>query len=324
MYGDCKEVSEENDEKISQMDKADHSTQKPDESIMLEVHNFSEEDVLSVVDRQFNDIVKLEKEVSDALKKAEEAKKSADEISSEKVRLFRKHKDNIEHLQDAVSGIGDALVSSAEASKMLFEYMTRLTKATSYLFRIGIENIAATECVFRQLEAKLKGSAPEELSAMAKQELLSVIMRLKQHQSMMAKQEKLSSSVREIKANDKRQDEAINKIEEIDKQQERKIGENAERIGENSDRITVHQKELENQKIRDEELEQQLAKNAQDDLEQDEKLNFLSKQLDDANKKITELEEKLTALKINKWKIILCVGVSISLLLDLLQLLGIL
>lgn len=361
----------------------------------------TEQQLPAIISSQYNSIVELEDTVVKSIQLAKDAESSARRASEFTVHWYGGRKEAIELLQDASEYSSKALTSLADAQKKSFEYQTKLTEITKFLFGLGVSSIAMNRCVVRELELKLKGASNEDISDLAKQELKNVILQLKAQESIMQKQEFLTGKVKEHAGQLKEIDKQLEDIEEAgeeqdkliaigvekDKEHDKKILENAqdidelekqdeeqdkliavgikkdeehdERISENAQdidelqrqgeeqdkKIEEHERAIFEQQEKDEEHDKLIAvgvnkdkehdvkisENAQDidelecqNKEQDEKINSLLQQLSAANQKIAELEERLTDFKINKWKIILSISVSASLLLNLLQLFGIL
>ncbi|WP_132470456.1 hypothetical protein [Novosphingobium sp. ST904] len=83
------------------------------------------------------------------------------------------------------------------AQKISFDFQARLAEVTKYLFKLGVGNIAATRIVVRELEMRLHGASDEELSDLARQEVLSVIRQLKEQEDLLWKQKKMNEVLRE-------------------------------------------------------------------------------------------------------------------------------
>jgi DNA-binding ferritin-like protein (Dps family) len=143
--------------------------------------------------KKLNELAKTVKKALDAAKKAEDA---ADKVQDRTVTFWGGRKEAIEELQTASVSIADSVASNAEAQKVSFEFQTKLAEITKYLFGLGVSNIASNRIVVRELELRLNGASKEELSELARQEMLMVIKQLKDQEDILIKQEELAKNVK--------------------------------------------------------------------------------------------------------------------------------
>jgi chromosome segregation ATPase len=169
-----------------------------------------------------------------------------------------------------------------DVQKLTLEYQEKITQITQYLFGLGVSNIAANRSVVRQLELKLKGASKEELSELARQELLNVVKQLKAQEDIMEKQSKLSSKVHD---HDKRI-----------KEQEKKGFDLGDRIDEAEDSIKRNDtKHSEHEARQDQKLKKHdelLAKHERKDVEHDDLLDKGKKKDEDQDRRLAEQVEK--------------------------------
>ncbi|WP_454693188.1 hypothetical protein [Achromobacter aegrifaciens] len=136
------------------------------------------------------------KKALEAAAKAEERAKMAREMSAGRGFFTDKKRDAIEGLQEAGVELAGAVQLGTQAQKLSFEFQTRLAEITKYLFTLGVGNIAANRTVVRELEMRLRGASEEELSELARQEVMSVIRQLKEQEDLLRKQEKMKEAIR--------------------------------------------------------------------------------------------------------------------------------
>ncbi|RRS04064.1 hypothetical protein EIP75_11795 [Aquabacterium soli] len=140
---------------------------------------------------KLNELDGLVKAALEGAKAAENEARKAKELSAGR-GIFTDHKRAaIEGLQKAGEKLAEAVQSGAKAQKTAFDFQTRLAEITKYLFSLGVGNVAANRVVVRELEARLRGASEEELSELAHQEILAVVMQLKEQEDLLNKQEEL-------------------------------------------------------------------------------------------------------------------------------------
>ncbi len=167
----------------------------PDEIIKSGVSGFNEKDLPDMIQEQIKELNELEKSVNEAIHAADEAKNSA--ISAKyKSAGFGKKKIAIEELQSAGVDLAEAVQSGAEAQKISFEFQTKLAQISKYLFGLGVSNIASNRFVVRELEMRLKGASQEELSELARQELMTVVKQLKEQEDIHRKLENIFKTIK--------------------------------------------------------------------------------------------------------------------------------
>ena len=168
----------------------------------LPQQNISIEQLPTIIGNTFKHISEVDRKISNAVSRAEEAKKLADEASQKNAGwsfFGSDKKEAIEALQSATVSQANALSDSVDANKELFNNQKRMSEALRYLFGLGVANMAANRTVVRELELKLKNASQEELSELARQEITNVILQLRAQEDMQYKLENHDRILREHK-----------------------------------------------------------------------------------------------------------------------------
>ena len=164
--------------------------------------NISIEQLPTIIGDTYKNITEVDRKISNAVSKAEEAKALAD-IASKKEAGWSffggDKKEAIEALQSAAISQANALSDSVDANKQLFENQKKMSDALRYLFGLGVANMAANRTVVRELELKLQNASKEELSELARQEITNVILQLRAQEDMQYKLENHDRILREHK-----------------------------------------------------------------------------------------------------------------------------
>ena len=164
--------------------------------------NISIEQLPTIIGDTYKNITEVDRKISNAVSKADEAKTLAD-IASKKEAGWSffggDKKEAIEALQSAAISQANALSDSVDANKQLFENQKKMSDALRYLFGLGVANMAANRTVVQELELKLQNASKEELSELARQEITNVILQLRAQEDMQYKLEKHNRILREHK-----------------------------------------------------------------------------------------------------------------------------
>lgn len=158
----------------------------------LPQQKISIEQLPAIIGNTFKHISEVDRKISNAVSRAEEAKKLADEASQKNAGwsfFGSDKKEAIEALQSATVSQANALSDSVDANKELFNNQKKMSEALRYLFGLGVANMAANRTVVRELELKLKNASQEELSELARQEITNVILQLRAQEDMQYKLE---------------------------------------------------------------------------------------------------------------------------------------
>ena len=168
----------------------------------LPQQNISIEQLPTIIGNTFKHISEVDRKISNAVSRAEEAKKLADEASQKNAGwsfFGSDKKEAIEALQSATVLQANALSDSVDANKELFNNQKKMSEALRYLFGLGVANMAANRTVVRELELKLKNASQEELSELARQEITNIILQLRAQEDMQYKLENHDRILREHK-----------------------------------------------------------------------------------------------------------------------------
>ena len=176
------------------------------------------------------EISDLEKEV---INSEESAKKAMQYVNDEMTRYEKKGKifihrsgntkDIVGDTQEAVEKLADAQQVSVSALKKSFEFQKRLAEVSKNLFELGCANITMNRTVVLAIEAKLNGASKEQISELARQEMMNVVRQLKQQEDIFKKQESLTSKVKDNVSR-------LNEKDILDRQQSETIQQNAKDI----------------------------------------------------------------------------------------------
>ena len=168
----------------------------------LPQQKISIEQLPTIIGNTFKHISEVDRKISNAVSRAEEAKQLADEASQKNAGwsfFGSDKKEAIEALQSAAKSQANALSDSVDANKELFNNQKKMSEALRYLFGLGVANMAANRTVVRELELKLKNASQEELSELARQEITNVILQLRAQEDMQYKLENHDRILREHK-----------------------------------------------------------------------------------------------------------------------------
>lgn len=165
-------------------------------------------DSICLIDKEYQDTLKLVKESEKRAQKAKEAANKASNLSAG----FGKKRKAIEALQNAQKENSLANEANSQAIYKIAELQQRLCDAIKALLSLNVRNLAASRSVYRQLELKLKGASEQELSDLAKEEIQKVMTELKKQQDMMLRQEKMSEEINKQNIKIQQQDEEIEKL----------------------------------------------------------------------------------------------------------------
>jgi len=161
----------------------------------VEAIPFDEKHLPGLLTGQVSKLNELAASVTKAIKAAESAKSAADNAATRSAGMFQK-KLAIEELQKASLDIAGAVIDGAEAQKVSFEFQHKLAEISKFMFELGVSNIAANRMVVRELELKLNGASKQQLSDLARQELIGVVKQLRDQEDIMVRQERTASTLR--------------------------------------------------------------------------------------------------------------------------------
>lgn len=157
-------------------------------------------DLPGLISNQVEKLNELNSSVKKAMNAAEGAEESALE-ASKKSAGFGKKKVAIEELQSASVDLAKAVQLGAKAQKTSFEFQKKLAEISKYLFGLGVSNVTNNRMVVRELEKRLQGASEEEISELAQQELMQVLLQLKGQEDILRKLEYHTSNIQQLKGN---------------------------------------------------------------------------------------------------------------------------
>ena len=265
------------------------------ETVLVELNV---KEVPDIIHKKFSSLDELKLNVKKACKKAEEAKKSADEAKKHSVGLFQK-KGAIEALQTVTSDLAEAQILTVEAQKLSFEYHQKVTELTAYLFKLGVSSIAINRSVVRELELKLKGASQETLDEFARKEIMEVVRQLKEQEDLMNKHNELSKKVRFNREKTIEHDKLFEEKHRIDTLQSEEISRQVEKGKELEKRIDARvekdksqDEEIARQAEMDEKLQKRIDARVEKDKSQDEEIARQAEMDEKLQKRIDARVEK--------------------------------
>lgn len=243
------------------------------------------ENIPDIVAGRIEEITSIEKEVNNSeasAKKAMEYVNSQMTRYEEKGKWIFKHrsgntKNIVEDTQEAIEQLASAQQVSVKALKKSFEFQKKLAETSKYLFELGCANITVNRVAVRAIEAKLNGASKEEISELARQEMLAVVRQLKEQEDILKKQEFLTSKVKENvsrldekDALDKEQSDKISSLSNENKEQNKKLDKIHNTLSE-KERIDAEQSQrleelgalLDNKDLVDKKQEEAISKNSE-------------------------------------------------------------
>ncbi|WP_043612956.1 hypothetical protein [Chromobacterium violaceum] len=168
---------------------------------------------------QLDKLQELDTSVKEALGAAAQAEKdaaAAKELSAGRGFWHDKKKEAIEALQESGVKLAEAVQVSAKTQKVSFEFQSRLAEVAKYLFSLGVRSIAANRIVVRELEMRLSGASEEELSELARQEVILLIQQLKAQEDLLRKQDHMKqllgehdAKIEQVRAQGEEQDHIV-------------------------------------------------------------------------------------------------------------------
>jgi len=190
------------------------------EDLMLT--DIDEKQIPDLISKQFAKMAELHKEIEIATNNAYDAKEA---VINEVTTGTQGNKAAIESLQSATLNLANAQVDAMRAQRISFEYQQKLTEISKYLFRLGLTNIAMNRVVVEELEMRLRQASQEELDELARNEIESLLRRLKAQQDIDKRQSELSELVKEQHIATQEQEREILAQAEKDIEHDRRLDE---------------------------------------------------------------------------------------------------
>lgn len=160
------------------------------------VIKFNPKDLPNIIAEQGKTLNEFCEKKKQAIILAEAAKAKAAKAKEKKVTWYSGKTDAIVELQSATEELSDALESLTEAVNQSYINQKKIAKVNEYLLGLGLTNTTLNRMVIRELEMKLNNASPEELSELAKQELMSVLRQLKAQEDIQNRLEKQAEGLR--------------------------------------------------------------------------------------------------------------------------------
>jgi hypothetical protein len=244
---------------------------------MDNVENKNEKDVTELVNNCFLRIEDIEKKIANSELSAKSAKESADKAMSVERHFFQNTTAKIvDQLQPAVKDLANAIEVSAETQKLLFEHQTILAECCRSLFGMGVSNITMIRCTINTIKMKLEKASDEEISEMAKQELLNVVRQLKMQEDLFSKQEKIGTKVKGMDDKLRGMDSSLLSQEKEIETIHNKNKEHDKRLKRYELKMAISDKRLSEQNAKDIEHDKRLKDMGAKDAEHEKKLNILA------------------------------------------------
>ncbi len=171
----------------------------------LELSIINKEDIPKIISSNIDNLLKYEAKIE----KSDEKAKDAMKYISEEMKKYKNEsilgikyksgntKEIIEDTQKGIERLLECVKVNTEAQEVAFKYCKQLAETTTYLFKLGCTNIAINRITVRAIEKKLEGASKEEISELAREELLKVARQLKQQEDLLKKEEANSKILKE-------------------------------------------------------------------------------------------------------------------------------
>ena len=204
-----------------------------------------EENPIEITEK-IDEIITFDKLMKEASENSEIAKVAAD---NQIVAKKHKTEESINTTQDAVKALAMAQISIVEAQKSLFENQQKMADSIKFLLMVGASSIASNKLVIKELETKLNTASKESLSESARQELVNLVKMLKEQETTFAKQERLSTQIKETAKIVEEQGKEIEEANIINERQTEKDKEHDIQINKQKEVDKVHDKEIQKIKL---------------------------------------------------------------------------
>lgn len=151
----------------------------------------SEIDIRKKTSQLLAKIEEVDIDISSALNKAESLKTKSKEKHEAGWSFGGKDKRlAIEALQSVTRDMADSQEEIIKIQKKIVDGQKMLNQHTTILYQLGAMSLSANRMVHRELKLKLENASREELSELARQELLNTIQQIEQMQDTLIIQEK--------------------------------------------------------------------------------------------------------------------------------------
>ena len=296
---------------------------------IVDMESIAQENLPHELEAKILNIVEIDELIQSAREKAEQAQQKA---KSQAEPGWFKNRKAIESTQSAVTSLAEAQADISDSQTVLFENQRRMSEGMKFLLGLGVTNLTYNSMVIRTLYNKLKNTPPEEMSELAREELKRVVKQLLQQRTILQQQEQLDQKVSGLKKHDKAQDDRISENAEELSKQAQKDSEHDKKLQEISLLDQAQDKMIAEIKVELQRLFTLLSEQEKTNSEQSTLLLDIQKsvQAQDTsfNQKIDLVSERVgqTEAQLKKiwWKIAVSVVAAASLILNVLQIAGVL
>ena len=296
---------------------------------IVDMESIAQENLPHELETKILNIVEIDELIQSAREKAEQAQQKA---KSQAEPGWFKNRKAIESTQSAVTSLAEAQADISDSQVVLFENQRRMSEGMKFLLGLGVTNLTYNSMVIRTLYNKLKNTPPEEMSELAREELKRVVKQLLQQRTILQQQEQLDQKVSGLKKHDKAQDDRISEnAEELSKQAQKDF-EHDKKLQEISLLDQAQDKMIAEIKVELQRLFALLSEQEKTNSEQSTLLLDIQKRVQaqdtSFNQKIDLVSERVgqTEAQLKKiwWKIGVSVVAAASLILNVLQIAGVL
>jgi len=262
-------------------------------------------------------------------------------------------------LAEVQSSLMESQTAILQVQKAQMEYQRQIANATKFVFGLSAYNMGVSQSIFLNLKAVLSGETPEKMGELAQQQLLLALDQIRNQESLITRIKENESLIESLNSDIAAKQKEIDEISEHDEEQNRRISENAQDIDELERQDEEQDKKIAVGIKKDKEHDEKISENTQDieelerqDEEQDKKIAAIVIKIDEHGKtlanhsqKNVELERKIQdilqnnsevtndlkneinslndTVSKNGWKIAISIIAGTSLLLNILQIIGI-
>lgn len=158
-----------------------------------------QKDITAYITDSISKIKDVEERIEKSVSSASQAQKSASAAMMVKRKMLQNTSARIvEHLQPAVRDLASAMEISADTQKLMFDHQKVLANCCRTLFGMCTTNISMIRTTIKTLKKQLAENADEDLSGVARQELMNVLHQLQMQEDLYSKQERMFSRIKEL------------------------------------------------------------------------------------------------------------------------------
>ena len=258
--------------------------------------------IVATVNSSVEEIKAIETKIAKAVASANSAKKKAKDANEVERHWYQNTTARIvDKLQPAVQSLATAVSESADTQKLLFEHQKILAQACQRLFAMGVSNIAATRMVVRNIKLQLENASEEEISELARQELMNVMKQLQAQEDLANRQEKMSEKIKAHSSSLGEHDKLLEDHDVLLQSQEGKIDKLKTSIREA--KKNLQSKNLEQDEritkndAKDQEQDKRLAEKDAKDLEHDNRLDAKDEKDNEHDSRIAENRQSIESIQ---------------------------